>query len=51
MNRLRRSAWTVVPALLAVGAVAAARPDLVHLLRGTAKPLELRDSPVKGSAA
>jgi cobalt/nickel transport system permease protein len=27
---------------LTVGAVAAVRPDLVHLLRGTAKPLELR---------
>ncbi|WP_156758181.1 energy-coupling factor ABC transporter permease [Actinokineospora pegani] len=27
---------------LTVGAVAAARPDLVYLLRGTAKPLELR---------
>ena len=39
---------------LTVGAVASARPDLVHLLRGTAKPLELRDAPVaapKGSAA
>ena len=28
---------------LTVTAVAAARPDLVYLLRGTAKPLELRD--------
>jgi len=27
-----------------VGAVAAVRPDLVHLLRGTARPLELRTS-------
>jgi cobalt/nickel transport system permease protein len=38
---------------LTVTAVAAARPDLVYLLRGTAKPLELRDSPVatpEGSA-
>jgi cobalt/nickel transport system permease protein len=31
---------------LTVTAVAAARPDLVYLLRGTAKPLELRDSPL-----
>lgn len=31
---------------LTVTAVAAARPDLVHLLRGTAAPLELRDSPL-----
>jgi cobalt/nickel transport system permease protein len=31
---------------LTVGAVASSRPDLVHLLRGTAKPLELRESPV-----
>ncbi len=31
---------------LTVTAVAAARPDLVYLLRGTAKPLELRDSPM-----
>lgn len=31
---------------LTVGAVSSARPDLVHLLRGTAKPLELRESPV-----
>jgi cobalt/nickel transport system permease protein len=29
---------------LTVTAVAAARPDLVHLLRGTAKPLELRSA-------
>ncbi len=34
---------------LTVGAVASARPDLVHLLRGTAKPLELRDSPVRSA--
>jgi len=34
---------------LTVTAVAAARPDLVYLLRGTAKPLELRDSPVASS--
>jgi len=37
---------------LTVGAVAAARPDLVHLLRGRTTPLELRDAPVatpKGS--
>ena len=27
-----------------VGAVAAARPDLVYLLRGTAAPLEVRGS-------
>ncbi|MDQ3402420.1 MAG: energy-coupling factor ABC transporter permease [Actinomycetota bacterium] len=32
---------------LTVGAVAAVRPDLVHLLRGSAKPLELR---TEGSA-
>ena len=31
---------------LTVTAVATTRPDLVYLLRGTAKPLELRDSPV-----
>ncbi|MGH3876361.1 MAG: energy-coupling factor ABC transporter permease [Actinophytocola sp.] len=31
---------------LTVTAVAASRPDLVYLLRGTARPLELRDSPV-----
>lgn len=38
---------------LTVGAVAAARPDLVYLLRGTTKPLELRDSPLTtpGSAS
>ena len=29
---------------LTVTAVAAARPDLVHLLRGTAKPLEVRSA-------
>jgi cobalt/nickel transport system permease protein len=29
---------------LTVGAVAAARPDLVYLLRGTARPLELRET-------
>lgn len=29
---------------LTVGAVAAARPDLVYLLRGTARPLELRSA-------
>jgi cobalt/nickel transport system permease protein len=33
---------------LTVSAVAAARPDLVHLLRGTAPPLELREAPVLG---
>ena len=32
---------------LTVTAVAAARPDLVYLLRGTAKPLELRDAPLE----
>lgn len=32
---------------LTVTAVAAARPDLVYLLRGTAKPLELRTSPLE----
>ncbi len=32
-----------------VGAVAAVRPDLVHLLRGTAAPLEIRTA--RGSAA
>ncbi|MPZ80938.1 MAG: cobalamin biosynthesis protein CbiM [Actinophytocola sp.] len=32
---------------LTVTAVAAARPDLVYLLRGTARPLELRDAPVR----
>ncbi len=39
---------------LTVTAVAAARPDLVYLLRGTAKPLELRDSTLatpEGSAS
>ncbi|OLF16012.1 cobalamin biosynthesis protein CbiM [Actinophytocola xanthii] len=30
---------------LTVGAVASVRPDLVHLLRGTARPLELRTVP------
>jgi cobalt/nickel transport system permease protein len=34
---------------LTVGAVASARPDLVHLLRGTAAPLELRESPVRSA--
>jgi cobalt/nickel transport system permease protein len=29
---------------LTVTAVAASRPDLVHLLRGTAKPLEVRSA-------
>jgi cobalt/nickel transport system permease protein len=32
---------------LTVTAVAAARPDLVYLLRGTARPLELRSSPLE----
>lgn len=32
---------------LTVTAVAAARPDLVYLLRGTAKPLELRAGPLE----
>jgi len=36
---------------LTVTAVAAARPDLVHLLRGTAQPLELRDSPLAHGSA
>ncbi len=31
-----------------VTSVAAVRPDLVHLLRGTARPLELRTSPLTG---
>jgi cobalt/nickel transport system permease protein len=31
---------------LTVGAVAAVRPDLVYLLRGTTRPLELRTSPL-----
>ncbi|MGH3759903.1 energy-coupling factor ABC transporter permease [Actinophytocola sp.] len=35
---------------LTVTAVAGARPDLVYLLRGTARPLELRPSPL-GSAS
>jgi cobalt/nickel transport system permease protein len=34
---------------LTVGAVASARPDLVYLLRGTAAPLELRESPVRSA--
>jgi cobalt/nickel transport system permease protein len=32
-----------------VGAVAAARPDLIHLLRGTATPLEIRSGAAEGS--
>lgn len=35
---------------LTVTAVAAARPDLVHLLRGTSRPLELRDSPLRSAS-
>lgn len=34
---------------LTVGAVAASRPDLVHLLRGTAAPLELRNTERTGA--
>jgi cobalt/nickel transport system permease protein len=34
-----------------VGAVAAIRPDLVHLLRGTAAPLELRRTATEGRGA
>lgn len=34
---------------LTVTAVAAARPDLVHLLRGTARPLEIRRRPASGA--
>lgn len=34
-----------------VGAVAATRPDLVHLLRGTTAPLELRGGTVGGRAS
>jgi cobalt/nickel transport system permease protein len=33
---------------LTVTAVARVRPDLVYLLRGTARPLELRTSPLGG---
>lgn len=36
---------------LTVGAVAAVRPDLVYLLRGSAKPLALREAPVRGATA
>ncbi len=35
---------------LTVTAVAAARPDLVYLLRGTARPLELRDAPSRSGS-
>ena len=35
---------------LTVTAVAATRPDLVYLLRGTAKPLELRESPLESAS-
>ena len=35
---------------LTVTAVAATRPDLVYLLRGTATPLELRESPLESAS-